>query len=348
MIVVVPPSAAARVPEAKSSETRTAPTGSCMWVWGSTPPGRTSLPVASWTFSPGRGVSPAATSATRPSSPTRRSAGRPPTSSITVPPQINMVSTPCVTAPAAIGRLRRVWGRESLTTTASRRAAPGGVGGREVDAHEVPVDDDGLAGDEEVADTAVGTEHEAVDRVREVGQVVERPDGEVGRRPHLEPSEVASSEAGGAPRGGERQRLGGRQGVGASLAQAGRGRGPGAAPAAGRPSRSRRGRRRRARRGRRRRGGPVPGTCPAARRAFELGQCATPVPAAADGGDLVGVEVDGVGEPDVVAEPVELLHQLQRSPAEACHAVARLVVGLGEVGVQAQSQAAGRARRTPA
>jgi hypothetical protein len=41
MIVVVPPWAAAIVPVAKSSDAVVPPNGSSMWVWASTPPGKT-------------------------------------------------------------------------------------------------------------------------------------------------------------------------------------------------------------------------------------------------------------------------------------------------------------------
>ena len=47
MMVVVPPQAAARVPVSKVSEAKVPPKGSSMWVWASTPPGMTYLPVAS-------------------------------------------------------------------------------------------------------------------------------------------------------------------------------------------------------------------------------------------------------------------------------------------------------------
>ena len=41
---------------AKSSDTRTAPTGSCMWVWASTPPGHHQETGTSSTGSPTRPV----------------------------------------------------------------------------------------------------------------------------------------------------------------------------------------------------------------------------------------------------------------------------------------------------
>ena len=48
---VVPPYAAARVPVSKLSEDTVPPNGISIWVWGSIPPGMTSLPVASMTVS---------------------------------------------------------------------------------------------------------------------------------------------------------------------------------------------------------------------------------------------------------------------------------------------------------
>lgn len=46
-MVVVPPQAAARVPVSKVSAAYVPPNGISMWVWPSTPPGMTYLPVAS-------------------------------------------------------------------------------------------------------------------------------------------------------------------------------------------------------------------------------------------------------------------------------------------------------------
>ena len=54
MMVVVPPTAAARVPVKKSSEMKVLPAGVSMWVWGSMPPGITSFPEASTTRSAGK------------------------------------------------------------------------------------------------------------------------------------------------------------------------------------------------------------------------------------------------------------------------------------------------------
>ena len=52
-MVVVPPKAAAMVPDSKSSAEVVPPNGMSMWVWTSMPPGRTNLPLASMTLSAG-------------------------------------------------------------------------------------------------------------------------------------------------------------------------------------------------------------------------------------------------------------------------------------------------------
>ena len=59
------------------------------------------------------------------------------------------------------------------------------------------------------------------------------------------------------------------------------------------------------------------GAMPAPSRALELGQCATPVPVSPKRRTSCVVEVHAVGEPDVVAEPAELLEVLDRAHAEA-------------------------------
>ena len=58
------------------------------------------------------------------------------------------------------------------------------------------------------------------------------------------------------------------------------------------------------------------GAIPAPSRAFDDGQCATPVPRLAEARDLAVGEVHAVREPDVVAEPPELLEVLDRPHAE--------------------------------
>ena len=97
MIVVVPPQAAAVVPLSKVSEALVPPNGSSMWVWQSTPPGMTYLPVASTTVSAvlarslPRAVLPGATTAAMVSPSTRTSALTRPVGETTVPPAISVV-----------------------------------------------------------------------------------------------------------------------------------------------------------------------------------------------------------------------------------------------------------------
>src|SRR6185312_2233012 len=55
-MVVVPPMAAAFVPDSKSSEEKVPPKGMSRWVWASTPPGRTRRPVASTISWPSGGM----------------------------------------------------------------------------------------------------------------------------------------------------------------------------------------------------------------------------------------------------------------------------------------------------
>ena len=57
------------------------------------------------------------------------------------------------------------------------------------------------------------------------------------------------------------------------------------------------------------------------------------------------VEVDAVREPDVVAEPAEVVEVLQRPNAEALEAERLLVGGLGQVRVQAHAARAGQLGR---
>ncbi len=60
--------------------------------------------------------------------------------------------------------------------------------------------------------------------------------------------------------------------------------------------------------------------------------------------DLVLVHMHRMGEPDVVAEPAELVHIGDRPLAEALQRVALLVDGLGQMGVQAHAMAPGDGR----
>jgi hypothetical protein len=53
-----------------------------------------------------------------------------------------------------------------------------------------------------------------------------------------------------------------------------------------------------------------------------------------DLGDLVVVDMDGVREPHVVAQPAQRLHPVDRTELETLERVALLVQGLAEVGVQ--------------
>src|ERR1019366_2748979 len=167
MIVVVPPMAAARVPEAKSSETRSSPTGSCIWVCASMPPGMTSLPLASCTTSAGPGSSSTPIPVTRLASPVRRSATRSPAASISVPPRISTsrcpFSLPWASCPEPPSPLRKL-----------------GMGLADVDADEVPVDHHLLARHEQMAHPPIGTQHESVNRVGKVCEVVGGPYGDVG------------------------------------------------------------------------------------------------------------------------------------------------------------------------
>ena len=79
---------------------------------------------------------------------------------------------------------------------------------------ERAVGDDGVACDKQVAHLAGRPEHESGDRVSDVGDVVSRPDGDVGRRTHFETAEIGTAETPGAARGGELECLARRQGVG--------------------------------------------------------------------------------------------------------------------------------------
>ena len=73
---------------------------------------------------------------------------------------------------------------------------------------------------------------------------------------------------------------------------------------------------------------------------FEHGQWATPVPVRANSLMPCVVELDAVGMPDVVPDPVELLGILRRRQAELLAAVGDVLVVLGEMGVQRHAIAA--------
>ena len=94
-MVVVPPQAAARVPVSKVSDANVPPNGSSMWVWTSTPPGTTSLPVASITSAPCSAAAamslPGRSTASTCSPSMRTSARSAPVALTTVPPLISVV-----------------------------------------------------------------------------------------------------------------------------------------------------------------------------------------------------------------------------------------------------------------
>ena len=147
------------------------------------------------------------------------------------------------------------------------------------------------------------------------------------------------------PVGRERERVGGGEGGGVQRALAGEEERHAQLGQQRRRSRWRPPRRRRGRPGRRRRPGRAPARCPEPRRQLLDGQCATPVPVAPRRATSRVVEVDAVGDPDVGRDPAELVEQLHRPAAEAGEAVALLVEGLGEVGVQPEPQRARQRRR---
>ena len=63
--------------------------------------------------------------------------------------------------------------------------------------------------------------------------------------------------------------------------------------------------------------------------------------------DLVVVDMDGVREPDVVAQPAQRLHPVDRAELEALERVALLVQRLAEMGVEPDLVVAGERGRTP-
>ena len=81
---------------------------------------------------------------------------------------------------------------------------------------------------------------------------------------------------------------------------------------------------------------------PAASRALEDGQCATPVLGAGEGGDVGVVHVDAVRHPHVLAEPAGRLEVVGRAHAEQFLAELLLLDGLRAVRVQAHALAAGQ------
>ena len=89
----------------------------------------------------------------------------------------------------------------------------------------------------------------------------------------------------------------------------------------------------------------ITGAIPAPSRAFEDGQCATPVRVSPKRAISRVGEVHAVREPDVVAEPAELLEVLDRPHAEPLEAERLLLDGLGHVRVQPNAALAGELRR---
>jgi hypothetical protein len=55
--------------------------------------------------------------------------------------------------------------------------------------------------------------------------------------------------------------------------------------------------------------------------------------------DLAGVEVDGMGKPDIGPEPAERRRVLERSASEARQAVLLFLDRLGEMGMEAKAKA---------
>lgn len=64
----------------------------------------------------------------------------------------------------------------------------------------------------------------------------------------------------------------------------------------------------------------------------------------AQAGNLVGVEVDAVGQPGARAEPADTVQIVDRTQAKALQAEVFLVEGFGQVRVQAHVQLLGQGR----
>ena len=115
--------------------------------------------------------------------------------------------------------------------------------------------------------------------------------------------------------------------------------------AAARRPRSRRRRRRRARPARRRRRGRGTGAMPAPSRAFELGQCATPVPVSPKRPTSRSLRwTQWASQTSAPSQPSSL-EVLDRAAAEPLDAERLLLDRLGEVGVQPDAAAAGQLGR---
>jgi len=81
-------------------------------------------------------------------------------------------------------------GPQAAGTLAEVAAEPSRVG-----SEELAVAHHGLAVDEDVPGSAVGAEHEPGERIRDVDEVLARPDDEVGSVPGRERSDVGPAEA---------------------------------------------------------------------------------------------------------------------------------------------------------
>ena len=207
------------------------------------------------------------------------------------------------------------------------------VGGR-----EAAVLDHGPAADQQRVDLRAGTEHERGDRVGDAGvvEVVEPPEGDVGQLAGLERADLlGTAEAAGAVDRAERERLAGGQRLRAALDAGDQQRlsqlaGELAGLVGGRAvDAEAHGRAGGGERGHRRDAGAETGV-----RARAVGDAGAGL---AELRDLALVEVDAVGEPDVVAEPADLLEVLDRPDAEQLEAELLLVERLRHVGVEADA-----------
>ena len=85
---------------------------------------------------------------------------------------------------------------------------------------------------------------------------------------------------------------------------------------------------------------------PAASRAFELGQWATPVPAAPNRSTSEASRWTACANQTSPSSQPELLDDIERAPAEARQAVELLLDRLGEVRVQAQAESCAQGPQT--
>ena len=87
------------------------------------------------------------------------------------------------------------------------------------------------------------------------------------------------------------------------------------------------------------------GAMPEPSRMLEVGQCAIPTRARSQAGNLAAVEMDAVRNPGALVEPPAVPEKIQRPLAELSQAVILFVLGLGEVGVQADAVTLGQLGR---